>query len=153
MKHYVFVCKRKYATHIAMKFIIYFSRRKTYTRCISFSIKHFVSHIWYTRHLSTCFPSCHFVPFGRRSLCASAFYKKGPARGAKRGAYPSLSIQKKIFSSDEISLGPSYVRFCRVACWAAMRGANIIGVARDGVSGAPRRRWVCGPTSGSRCAL
>lgn len=89
----------------------------------------------------------------RRSLCASAFYKKGPARGAKRGAYTSLSIEKKVFPSDEISLDRSYVRFGRIACRADMRGANIIGVARDGVSGAPRRRWVCGPTSGSRCAL
>lgn len=78
---------------IVAKFIAYFSwrvsfltKRGTFRR--SYSIR--VSFL-----PSTLFLELSITRFrvDRRSFRASAFYKKGPARGAKRGAYPSSSVE------------------------------------------------------------
>lgn len=119
-----YLCPQK--KYVTAKFIVHFFSPKNMHGMYPFFFKtRFVSHIRYdyARHLC-----CQRVVFQavnnvisrvwcRRSLCASAFYKKGPARGAKRGACPSSCIQKKVsFQAMRFrSISRSYIRSGRIA--------------------------------------
>lgn len=103
VKHYINInmfAKEIYANVWQQISIFFFSKNMMHlfsykARNVSSVTYDYACHFFFVNVLRDCLQS-------RRSLRASAFYKKGPARGAKGGAYPS-SVRWKwgVFPSDE----------------------------------------------------